>query len=203
MAIANTTDIIANWPVEDGCTLSEAYQRMPSFAYTKRPDSVLAAAARYGLMPELHVALQTVKNSCEKELRPSLDSGELVLVPHGADEPISRVLIRYLQLDPDAGIVRDLHTGAIHRAVMVYKAGTWKPKPDPTPLAVTIKGPVILAPEHRSEDAEIIKVADEEFPGGWRSVKPKTLVVNRVLNQMNWDSSKRDRVLRALGWRKG
>jgi hypothetical protein len=111
----------------------------------------------------------------------------------GELEQVLPDVIERLVFEPDF-TARGPH-GQVLYALHVYSTCTRAPKP---PLLVTMKG------EHRNEDAEIVKAADEEFPdGGWRGVRPKTLVVNRVINRMNWDSSKRDRVLRALGWRQG
>jgi hypothetical protein len=74
----------------------------------------------------------------------------------------------------------------------------------PGPMLVSIVGPVELIDKRRGEEefAQIRKAAEEEFGKEWASVTPKTKVVNLVLSKMNWDSGKRDTVLRALGWRK-
>jgi hypothetical protein len=143
MAIADTASIILDWPVE-GCTLAEAYQRTPSFTAGTRPDGVITRIARDGVRLEFDIALRTLKNFCERELRPLLEGGELIVIDH-QPEPIPAALIRYIQFDPDSGTARGPDTATIHYAIRIYRVGTWKPR-SKAPLLVKHDGPIETKP---------------------------------------------------------
>ena len=147
-------------------------------------------------------AQQVFFGRCEQELRELLEDGALVLVGYraGQPEPLDRLLIPSLLFDFD-GNVAWLFDGTVYLSCRIYALKP--PSPPPPVMPVKIIEPVVLVQEQRGRDGDILKAADEEFPNGWRAVRPKTLVVNRVLNRMDWGTDKRDRVLRALGWRKG
>jgi len=84
-----------------------------------------------------------------------------------------------------------------------YSPATLAPAPPP-PLLVKHDGPIEVTENRRGEQADMLrKIAAEECGEDWRSIRPKSRVVNAVLNRKDWDSNKRDTVLRALSWRKG
>jgi hypothetical protein len=212
MAIAGTVSIITDLPAE-GLPLREALKLSPFWSEHHRTELLrfriqagaflVADSEKLQLITTMHAAWSQLI----EWLFHQLENGVWTLKAYrseklwGEPEAFDSAVVRHLFFDKDYQTVRGPN-GQMFYSPRIYSTTTMVPKVK-EPLTVTIKGPVVLAQEHRGKNAEIIKAAEEEFPDGWRTVKPQTLVVNSVLNRMGWDSSKRDTVLRALGWRKG
>jgi hypothetical protein len=207
MATADVAFIIDSWPIE-GCGYIQACMRMPYFAQATRPDGIMADTVRRRDRFEFNIGTRAMLQQCDEQLRDLVERrlirAEVHRTPLQKPEPIEPQTIWLMRFDQDRDLAYE-PDGTARYAPRFYATAKRpaEPKPEPPELSVTIKGPVVLTQEHRGKNAEIVKAAEEEFPDGWRTVKPKTLVVNSVLNRMGWDSSKRNTVLRALGWRKG
>jgi hypothetical protein len=151
MATADATDIIANWPVEEGTSLSETYERAP--AWNEFVTARNNAACRRDLAGATFWsrAAEDALTRCGNWIHALMENGDLVLEAFRSErlgeKPVrfSKLVVGLLSFDWSGETVRGPN-GEVFYGPRIYAAATMASKP--APLSRTeIVGTVVVRPE--------------------------------------------------------